>query len=200
LLTGSLHSGTVIYDPDDDGKRLSLVLSDAKARYIAQRWTTEKLVIFYVYKHELQAIKSALGDRVTTDLAEFQADPYKSCAFQIVSGREGLNLSLGELIIFYNISHSATSYWQGRDRLTTLDRPESNIYWLFSCFGGQWGIEHNIYKVVLSKKRYTTEHFKREYLCSNRSYKPGSSSNTRKRDTMLSKSSEQTSQAFQTCF
>jgi hypothetical protein len=193
-----LHSGTIIYDPGDDGKRLSLVLSDAKARYIAQRWPTEKLVIFYVYKHELAAIKQALGDRVTTDLEEFQTTD-KSCAFQIVSGREGLNLSLGELIVFYNISHSATSYWQGRDRLTTLDRPVSNIYWLFSQFEGKWGIEHSIYNVVLSKKRYTTDHFKREYLCSNRSYKPGSSSNTRKRDTILSRSSEQIRAESLTC-
>lgn len=193
-----LHSGTIILDEDDDGKRQRLVLSDAKARYIADTWPTGKLVIFYVYKHEYQAIKQVLGDRVTDDLAEFQTTD-KSCAFQVVSGREGLNLSLGEVIIFYNISHSATSYWQARDRLTTSTRRQSDIYWLFSQFDSKLGIEHSIYKVVLSKKSFTTKHFEREYLCSNQRSKPSLSRDIKRKDITASKSFEPTRTAFPTC-
>lgn len=186
-----LHSGTIILDEDDDGKRQSLVLSDAKARYINERWPTEKLVIFYVYKHELEAIKQVLGDRVTNDLAEFQSTD-KSCAYQVVSGREGLNLSLGELIVFFNISHSATSYWQARDRLTTSTRRQSDIYWLFSQFNGKWGIEHSIYKVVQDKRSYTAKHFEKEYQCSNQKSKPSSSNYMSGKGSTLSRLSGRT--------
>jgi hypothetical protein len=173
-----IHSGSIILDEVEGETRQSVILSDAKARYIADNWPTEKLVIFYVFKHELQAIKSVLGDRVTTDLETFQTTD-KSIALQVVSGREGLNLSAGELIIFYNIQHSATSYFQARDRLTTNTRRESHIYWLFS------GIEEKIYRVVQGKKTYTAAHFKRDYAeCLSHKYRATSSANTKARATL----------------
>lgn len=154
-----LHSGTIILDPiEETEKGESLVLDTTKARLIQDRWPTEKLVIFYQYKAELQAIQAVLGDRITTTLDEFNGSD-KSIALQIVSGREGINLSQGDLIVFYNISFSATSYWQARDRLTTKDRLESNVYWLFT----EGGIEQKIYKAVMGKKSYTLQHFKRDH-------------------------------------
>jgi hypothetical protein len=41
---------------------------------------------------------------------------------QIVAGREGVNLSTADALVFYNIDFSATSYWQARARLQTKDR------------------------------------------------------------------------------
>ncbi|MFA9202257.1 MAG: hypothetical protein ACEQSC_01790, partial [Candidatus Nanopelagicaceae bacterium] len=154
-----LHSGTIILDPTDETEKgESLVLDTSKARLIAKKWPTEKLVIFYQYKAELQAIQQVLGDRVVTTLDKFNVGR-KSIALQIVSGREGINLSAGDLIVFYNISFSATSYFQARDRLTTKTRLESNIYWLFT----EGGIEKKIYKAVMGKKNYTLQHFRKEY-------------------------------------
>jgi hypothetical protein len=167
-------SGTVILDEVEGEPRQSVILSDAKARYIAETWPVEKLVIFYVFKHELEVIKSVLGDRVTTDLETFQTTD-KSIALQVVSGREGLNLSAGELIVFYNIQHSATSYFQARDRLTTNTCRESHIYWLFSL----GGIEEKIYKVVQGKKSYTATHFKKDYPCLKASSKKSSPNYTK---------------------
>jgi hypothetical protein len=157
-----VHSGTCILDEEQDGSRQSVILSDAKAQFIAKTWPTEKLVIFYQFKAELIAIQKVLGDRITTDLEEFQSSD-KSCAFQVVSGREGIDLSLGELIVFYNISHSAVSYYQARDRLTTSTRPESHIYWLISQHDGESGIEAKIYDVVQGKKKYTVAHFRKDF-------------------------------------
>lgn len=174
-----LCSGTILLDEVPGEKRQELVLSDAKARYIAETWPNKKLVIFYQFRTELKAIKKVLGDRITTDLDEFQTTN-KSCAFQIVSGREGINLSLSELIVFFNISHSATSYWQARDRLTTSTRLESHIYWLFSDFDGELGIEKEIYDCVMAKKNFTLAHFRRKYgPCLNSKFKGKSSSNKR---------------------
>jgi hypothetical protein len=159
-----LHSGTILLDEVDGEERKRLVLSAAKAEYIANRWPTEKLVIFYSFKAELLAIQSVLGDRLAPDLKTFRLPGNRqSCAYQVVAGREGLNLSAGELLVFFNTSHSAVSFWQARERLTTIDRVESNIYWLFSDFEGETGIDKEIYNVVMKKKDFTTAHFKSLY-------------------------------------
>jgi hypothetical protein len=78
-----------------------------------------------------------------------------------VSGREGINLSTANALVFYNIDFSATSYWQSRARIQTKDRTETaQIYWIFSYNG----IEDKIYKAVMDKKDYTLNHFKKDYL------------------------------------
>jgi hypothetical protein len=154
-----ISSGSIILDAEE-GEKIgrSITLSTAKADYIKERWPTEKMVIFYVFKQELQIIKDVLGDRVTTDLETFQ-NSNKSIALQIRSGREGLNLSAGEMIVFFSTEHSATSYFQGRDRLTTPTRLEADIYWLWGTFDGVVGIDKEIYDVVTKKKNYTAAHF-----------------------------------------
>ena len=80
---------------------------------------------------------------------------------QIVSGREGLNLSSADALVFYNIDFSAVSYWQSRARIQTKDRTkESKIYYVFA----EKGIEDKIYKAVMDKKDYTLSHFKKDFL------------------------------------
>ena len=93
---------------------------------------------------------------VTQDLDEFDTTS-KSIALQIVSGREGLNLSKAKYIVYYNIDYSAVSYWQSRDRLTTKERTSNDVFWLFSSDG----IEADIYDTVLNKKNFTLQTFKK---------------------------------------
>ncbi len=93
---------------------------------------------------------------LTTDLSEFDTTN-KSIALQIVSGREGISLKKADALVYFNIDFSATSYWQSRDRMTTKDRLESDVYWIFA----KGGIERDIYKTVIEKKDYTLNHFKK---------------------------------------
>jgi hypothetical protein len=44
--------------------------------------------------------------------------------------------------------------------MTTMDRLSNEIFWIFS----NGGIEDKIYKVVKSKKKYTLNVFKKDYL------------------------------------
>jgi hypothetical protein len=97
-------------------------------------------------------------DNLTTDLDEFNATD-KSIALQIVSGREGISLKNAKYLVFYNIDFSAVSYWQARDRMTTIDRMYNKVYWIFS----RGGIEDKIYSAVKSKKNYTLNIFKKDY-------------------------------------
>ena len=145
-----MYSGTVKYESGD-----SIVFDDSKAIYIKNSFAGQKLAIFYKFKAELVAIKSHLD--VTDSIEEFNTTD-KHIALQIVSGREGINLSKADSIVYYNIDFSAVSYWQSRDRMTTITRSESNVYWLFS----KGGIEWQIYKAVSNKKDYVTQTYVRE--------------------------------------
>jgi len=43
--------------------------------------------------------------------------------------------------------------------MTTKDRLENQVYWVFS----EGGIEQDIYKAVSNKKDYTLNHFKKDF-------------------------------------
>ena len=147
-----MYSGTIKFESGN-----SMVLGTAKADYIADNFSDKRVGIFYKFKEELEAIKSILGDSVTTTLEDFDNDKCQHIALQIVSGREGISLKKADCLIYYNIDFSATSYWQSRDRMTTKDREENHIYWLFA----KGGIEKEIYKAVSAKKDFTVTHFKK---------------------------------------
>ena len=149
-----LYSGTIKFE---SGK--SDVLDYSKARFIRSKFRAMKIGIFYKFKEELNALKHIYKDDITTDLSVFK-DTNKSIALQIVSGREGISLKEARCLVYYNIDFSATSYWQSRDRMTTKDRLENDVYWIFS----KRGIEKKIYKAVTNKKDYTLSHFKKDLL------------------------------------
>ena len=149
-----MYSGTVKFE---SGK--AMVFDHSKAQFIYDRFCRDKIAIFYKFKAELKALQDVYGDELTTDLKEFYEGD-KSIALQIVSGREGISLRQAKCLVYYNIDFSATSYWQSRDRMTTKERRESDIYWVFS----ERGIEKKIYKAVSSKKDYTLNHFRKDIL------------------------------------
>lgn len=149
-----LYSGTVKFESGN-----SMVVDTFKAEFIYDEFYSSKIGIFYKFKEELNALKSIYGDLLCTDLETFNSDSSKSIALQIVSGREGISLKEAEFLVYYNIDFSATSYWQSRDRMTTKERPENKVYWVFT----KGGIEPEIYKSVTKKKDYTLRHFKKDF-------------------------------------
>jgi len=148
-----LYSGTIKFE---SGK--SMVIDTTKAEFIKEQFMGCQIGIFYKFKEELVALQQIFGDELTTDLDEFNAT-YKNIALQIVSGREGISLKKAEYLVYYNIDFSATSYWQSKDRMTTKERLENQVFWIFS----KGGIEHEIYKAVTKKKDYTLSHFKKDF-------------------------------------
>lgn len=146
-----LYSGTCVLE---SGERI--VLDRSKAEFIFNKWKGQKIAIFYKFVAELDAIKSIYGESITTDLDEFNSTS-KSYTGQIVSSREGVNLSKADVLVFYNIDFSALSYFQAKDRLTIKERTENNCYWIFS----KGGIESAIYKAVSKKKDFTNRVFKK---------------------------------------
>jgi len=147
-----LSSGTVKFE---DGT--SKVIDYSKAEFIKDRFNGIKIGIFYKFVEELNALKHIFKDELTTDLQEFNSTN-KNIALQIVSGREGISLKEAEHLVFYNIDFSAVSYFQAKDRLTTMERKENTIFWIFS----KGGIEEKIYQKVINKKDYTLSNFKKD--------------------------------------
>jgi hypothetical protein len=147
-----MYSGTIKFE---SGK--SMIIDTSKAEFIKENFEGCKIGIFYKFKEELESLKQVFGDELTTDLDEFN-DTWKNIALQIVSGREGISLRKAEYLVYYNIDFSATSYWQSRDRMTTMDRLKNQVYWVFA----KDGIEHKIYQAVKDKKDYTINHFKKD--------------------------------------
>ena len=147
-----IYSGTVILE---SGK--SIVLDKTKAEFIKERFAGKRIAVFYKFQEELKCLLSVFQEDMTTDLGKFHAGDCNNFAIQIVTGREGISLKEADFLVYYNIDFSATSYWQSRDRLTTMDRLENNVHWIFA----EDGIEEKIYKVVQQKKNFTISHFKK---------------------------------------
>ena len=148
-----LYSGTIKFEEGN-----SCIVDTTKATTIKQMFEGKKIAIFYKFIAEKEMLVDVFGSLVTDNLDEFN-ETGKSIIGQIQSIREGVNLSKADAIVFLNIDFSALSYWQGRDRMTTIDRKESNIYWVFA----DGGIESKIYKAVVKKKNYTLSVFKKDY-------------------------------------
>ncbi|RZJ91601.1 MAG: hypothetical protein EOO20_04770 [Chryseobacterium sp.] len=104
-------------------------------------------------------LKQVYGDQLCTDLDTFNSTN-KNIALQIVSGREGISLSKADYLVYINIDFSSLSYWQSRDRLTTMDRKTNDVFWVFA----KDGIEDYVYNSVIKKKDYTSSVFKKDFF------------------------------------
>jgi hypothetical protein len=148
-----LYSGTIKIDEGS-----SCIVDASKAIKVKEMFAGKKIAIFYKFIAEKEMLIDVFGDLVTDSIDEFNTTN-KSIIGQIQSIREGVKLDKAEAIVYLNIDFSALSYFQGIDRMTTLERKTSDIYWIFA----DGGIERKIYKSVVKKKNFTLSVFKKEY-------------------------------------
>jgi hypothetical protein len=148
-----MYSGTVKFESGN-----TKILDYTKGWFIKDKFKDSKIAIFYKFKAEYDLLKMCFGENLTNDLDVFNTTD-KNIALQIVSGREGISLAKAKYLVYFNIDFSAVSYWQSRDRLTTMDRKINDVYWIFA----KNGIENKIYKSVSNKKDFTLNVFKKTY-------------------------------------
>jgi len=157
-----IASGTCKFE---DGT--SKVIDYSKAYYIRDNFKEYKIAIFYKFKEELNMLKEVFKDKLTTDLNEFDNSD-KWIALQFLSGREGVSLKKADYIVAINIDFSATTYFQFRDRMTTMDRKENTLFWIFSKdYGNIKSIERIVYQSVLNKKDFTLSIYKKTFEINN---------------------------------
>lgn len=148
-----LYSGTCILE---SGK--SQIIDNSKALFIQEKFKNNKIAIFYKFQAELDLLKDTFKDNLCFDLDVFNTTN-KNIACQLTSFREGISLKEADYLVYLNIDFSAITYLQSKDRMTTMERKENIIFWVFS----EGGIEEKIYKTVMNKKRYTESIFKKDF-------------------------------------
>jgi hypothetical protein len=151
--THQLYSGTCKFED-----KTSRIIDNSKAEFVKNKFKNYKIGIFYKFKEELNMLQQSIGSKLTTDLEEFNNSD-KWIALQFQSGREGISLKKADYIVAINIDFSAVTYFQFRDRMSTIDRKENIIYFIFA----KNGIEKKIYKSVLLKKDYTLNNFRKDF-------------------------------------
>ena len=142
--THQLENGTIKFE---NGK--SMILNTRKAEFIRDYFEGKKLAIFYYYVEELELLKLVFPN-YTSDLNEFNKTD-KHYIGQQYSSALGVNLSKADCLIMYNIGYSGTNFIQARDRLTTKDRKENDVFFIF----GKGSLTEKIYNVVSQKKNFT---------------------------------------------
>ena len=129
------------------------VFSTYKAKYIKGRFKSVKIAVMYYYQAELDILKEEFGNRITTDIEEFNTTD-KNIALQCLS-TEGMNVSKADAIVYYNLAFSGKAWLQSRDRLTVKGRKNNNVYIICEDFG----LTEKIYKIVSKKGDFNSKLF-----------------------------------------
>lgn len=150
-----ISSGTVLFE---DGN--AACFDHSKAEFIARHFAGKKIAVFYKFKAERDLLTWIFKGNITDSPEVFNQADHLTFISQIQSGREGVNLSAADALIFFNIDFSAVSYLQARARMQAKDRiKENRVYWVFA----ENGIEPKIYEKVKNKEDYTLKYFTKDY-------------------------------------
>jgi len=145
-----LESGTIKFESNN-----SMILDDSKALFIAEHFKGKKLAIFYYYIEEFHLLQFAFPNH-TTSIEEFNTTD-KHYIGQQYSSAMGINLSSADCLVFYNFGFSGTNYIQSIDRLTTINRKENDVYFVY----GKGSLTEKIHSVVKQKKTFTLKQFEK---------------------------------------
>lgn len=132
-----------------------IILSTKKAE--ALKSLDGYTIIFYKFVAELDILKNILGEQLTTNVAEYQSGSYKYIALQYLSGREGINLSIANNIVYYNLDFSYTSYSQSLERASCKLKDSVNVYYIFY---ENIAFERRILDTLKDKKNFNLRTFK----------------------------------------
>jgi len=145
-----IYSGTVITEAHG-----AVIFDNTKAKYIMENFSG-KLAILYCFKAEGDMLRKMFGSLATDSPEHFNANPDAVYIGQILSSREGVNLSTADHLIFIGIDYSALSYLQGRDRASYFGRDRANrVHFIFA----ERSVESRVYRSVKEKQTYTLKHF-----------------------------------------
>lgn len=147
-----LSGGTIKLE---DGTRR--ILDDSKALAIKEQFKSKsKIVIFYKFIAEREMLENTFAGEHTSCPDEFRDSDKRVFLAQYVSGREGINLSTADDIIFYNLDFSAVSYFQARERVSTKQKQHATyLWWIFS----NTGFEKKVHSALSSKKDFTIKYY-----------------------------------------
>lgn len=145
-----LESGTIKFESGS-----SMITDESKALFIKDYFKGKKLAIFYYYIEELHLLQFTFPNH-TMDIEEFNTTD-KHYIGQQYSSAMGINLSAADCLVFFNFGFSGTNYIQSIDRLTTINRKENDVYFVY----GKGSLTEQIHNVVKQKKNFTLKQFEK---------------------------------------
>lgn len=130
--------------------------------------TEDRLIIFYNFKSELEAMKKAIEDTDTEwsfvngsikDLRAYEAVNHSVTFIQYQAGAMGLNLQKASRMIFFTLPLSSELYEQAKKRIHRIGQNNHCFYYQLICKGS---IEEKILKTLEMRKDYTEKLFEKD--------------------------------------
>lgn len=129
--------------------------------------TSDRVIIFYNFNTELEALKKAVSDRPISivngqvkDLKAYENNYNSVTLIQYQAGAMGLNLQKANRIIYFSLPERSELFEQSKARICRIGQEKQCYYHIMMCHKS---VEEKIYDCLLMRKDYTDELFRKEF-------------------------------------
>lgn len=129
--------------------------------------TSDRVIIFYNFNTELEALKKAVSDRPISivngqvkDLKAYENNDNSVTLIQYQAGAMGLNLQNANRIIYFSLPERSELFEQSKARICRIGQEKQCYYHIMMC---RKSVEEKIYDCLLMRKDYTDELFRKEF-------------------------------------
>lgn len=129
--------------------------------------TDDRLIVFYNFNDELEAMKALIGKRAYSvvngserDLSNYENVSNSITFVQYQAGAMGLNLQKANKIIYYSLPLSSELYEQSKKRIHRIGQNRPCFYYLLLA---ENSIEERIKTTLDKRNDYTQELFEKEF-------------------------------------
>ena len=130
--------------------------------------TDDRIVIFYNFVNELEALKSICSDRPISiingdikDLSHYENSEDSVTLIQYQAGAMGLNLQKANKIVYFTPPLSSELFEQSKKRIHRIGQERTCFYYYLICRNS---IEEKIYRTLAMRCDYTERLFENEAL------------------------------------
>lgn len=130
--------------------------------------TSDRVIIFYNFNTELEALKKAVSDRPISivngqvkDLKAYENNDNSVTLIQYQAGAMGLNLQKANRIIYFSLPERSELFEQSKARICRIGQEKQCYYHIMMCCKS---VEEKIYDCLLIRKDYTDELFRKEFI------------------------------------
>ncbi len=125
--------------------------------------TNDRLIVFYNFNAELDALKNIVNDRPisevngqTKDLTAYEQEDNSITFIQYQAGAMGLNLQKANKIIYFTLTDKSELFEQSKKRIHRIGQEQPCFYYILMCKGS---VEEVILQTLEMRKDFTDELF-----------------------------------------
>lgn len=132
------------------------------------RSTQDRLIVFYNYNAELEALKRIINSQdrplsevngQTKDLTTYETEDNSITLIQYQAGSMGLNLQKANKIVYFTLTDKSEHFEQSKKRIHRIGQNDTCFYYILMCRNS---VEESILQALEERKDYNDELF-REY-------------------------------------